>query len=282
MRVRVPLRWVDQDAQGHVNNALIADYLQEARVALLLSGDNAHLLGSSAIVVGHQVEFLRPVEASTEPAEVEVLVGAVGAATVDLGYEVHHAGHRVARARTRLAIVRDGRPRRMTADEREWFTARQRSLEPLRELGRWEVGERAHVHPFWVRWSDLDAYRHVNNVRYFDYVAEARIRMNPGDDGRTRMEEAAREGLLWMVVRQDVAYHSEITHRLDPYQVRTAYAAVGRTSITLVAQIEDPADGQVHARATTVLVHADAAGNPAPVPEETALGPQRWPAVTVG
>ena len=55
---RVPIRWVDLDAQGHVNNALVADYLQEARVAFLLSGSNAHLLGTSTVVVAHQVEFL--------------------------------------------------------------------------------------------------------------------------------------------------------------------------------------------------------------------------------
>ena len=34
-----PLRWGDLDAQGHVNNAVVVDYLQEARVAFLLSGD---------------------------------------------------------------------------------------------------------------------------------------------------------------------------------------------------------------------------------------------------
>ena len=51
---RVALRWVDLDAQGHVNNAVVLDYLQEARVQFLLSGDNAHLLGSSTIVVAHQ------------------------------------------------------------------------------------------------------------------------------------------------------------------------------------------------------------------------------------
>ncbi|MEN0071661.1 MAG: thioesterase family protein, partial [Propionicimonas sp.] len=189
---RVPLRWVDLDAQGHVNNAVVADYLQEARVEFLLSGDNAHMLGTSTIVVSHQVEFLRPILFSVEPVEIELAVGEVGAASVRLGYDVRHEGEQVARARTQLAKVRTGRPERMTAAERAWFAARAVELEPLRDLGRWEVGDRAHTYPLRVRWSDLDPYRHVNNVRLFDFVAEARNRLDPAGDGPTRMELAAR------------------------------------------------------------------------------------------
>ena len=30
----VPIRWTDLDLQGHVNNTLVAEYLQEARTGL--------------------------------------------------------------------------------------------------------------------------------------------------------------------------------------------------------------------------------------------------------
>lgn len=30
-----------------------------------------------------------------------------------------------------------------------------------------------HIIP--IRWVDMDAYNHVNNARYFDYMAEARV-----------------------------------------------------------------------------------------------------------
>lgn len=278
---RVPVRWVDLDAQGHVNNAVIADYLQQARVEFLLSGDNAHLLGRSLVVVGHQVEFVRPVGYSVVPVEVELSVVGVAGASLQLSYDLRHEGSLVARARTQLAKVRTGRPERFTPAEREWFSSRQVDLEPLRPLGRWEVGEDAHVHSFRVRWSDLDPYRHVNNVRVFDYVAEARNRLDPSGDGPTRMEVAAESDATWLVVRQDVGYRSEILHRLEPYQVRTAYAAVGRTSMTLVAQVEDPLDGRMLARTTTVLVHGDAEGRPQPVPPDAHRGLERWPAVAL-
>ena len=277
---RVPMRWVDLDAQGHVNNALVADYLQEARVDWLLSGPDAHLLGTSTMVVSHHVEFLGPVLFRTEPVEVELIVGSVGAARFQLGYLLRQDGVELARAHSTLCLYdySSGRPRRMTTAERTWFAAQSAHLEPFRSLGRWHVGDRAHEHELVVRWSDLDPYGHVNNVRVFDFFAEARIRMNPDQDGVTRMQGAAADGLLWMVARQDVDYLGQINHRAEPYRVRSAVARVGRTSVTIVAQVEDPLDGTPLARARTVLVSGDSAGRPVPLPEAMHAAAAKWPA----
>lgn len=280
--VRVPLRWVDLDTQGHVNNAVLADYLQEARVAFLLSGDNAHMLGTTSIIAGHRVEFLRPITYAVEPVEVELKVGRVGAATVEVGYDVRHLGVLVARARSQLAKASGGRAERMTPSERAWFASHQTTLEPLRDPGRWRVGDRACLFDFTVRWADLDQYGHVNNVRVFDYVAEARNHLTPDRGDLTRMQLAAATGTTWLVARQDVDYLAEIHHRIEPYRVRTAYAGVGRTSMILVAQVEDPLTDQVHARTLTVLVHGDAQGRPIPVPPEAHWGLARWPALPTG
>lgn len=278
--VRIPLRWVDLDAQGHVNNALVADYLQEARVDWLLSGPNAHLLGSATMVVSHQVEYLGPITFGMAPVEVELTVGHVGASRFALGYSVRQDGREVAKAHSTLCFYdyAAGRPRRMTTAERHWFADQSGHLEPFRSLGRWHVGTEAYVHEFVVRWSDLDPYGHVNNVRVFDYVAEARIRMNPADDGTTRMDAAAEEGLLWMVARQDVDYLGQINHRTEPYRVRSAIARAGRTSVTIVAEVEYPLDGAVLARTRTVLVSGDTSGRPVPLPESMHDAAAKWPA----
>jgi acyl-CoA thioester hydrolase len=278
---RVPLRWVDLDAQGHVNNAVVADYLQEARVEWLLSGPNAHLLGTSTMVVSHQVEYLGPVVFGIDPVEVHLSVGPVGAARFTLGYSVVQDGRELARARSVLCLFdyAADRPRRMTTAERTWFAAQSGEVPALPALGRWRVGERAHAYDVVVRWSDLDPYGHVNNVRVFDFVAEARIRMNPDDGGgATRMQAAAEQGLLWMVARQDVDYLGQIAHRVAPYRVRSAIGRVGRTSVTIVAQIEDPADGAVLTRTRTVLVCGDSTGRPVPLPENMLAAADRWPA----
>jgi acyl-CoA thioester hydrolase len=279
--IPVPLRWVDLDAQGHVNNAVVADYLQEARVRFLLEGDNAALLGNGTLVVGHQIEYLAPVEFANDPVEVHLSVGDVGASRFTIGYEVVQQGRVAARARTVLCIFDfdAGRPRRMTADERGWFQARSEPLEPMRPLDRWRPGLAAYEAPLIVRWTDLDAYGHVNNVRFFDFVAEARVHMSSdADRSGNRMTAAAKAGLLWMVVRQDVDYLAQLDHRLKPYLTRVAVADIGRTSMTLVAEVTDPCAGTVFARARTVIVCGDRSGRPVPVPDELRHGLETWPA----
>ncbi|MDO5534609.1 MAG: thioesterase family protein [Propionibacteriaceae bacterium] len=284
-RVRVPLRWVDLDAQGHANNAAIVDYLQEARVEFLLTSPNAHLLGNGIIVVGHQVEYLGPIHFSPEPLDVELSVADVGAARFTVGYVVRQGEQVVGRARTVLANFdfTTGRPARLTDAERAWFAERQVELESLREVGSFTLGPDHHTQPFQVRWSDLDAYGHANNTRFFDYVAEARvalkapllanaIRMNPVDE----VEHA------WMVVRQDMRYTGQIVHRLEPYEVHTAVGATGRTSMTVAAEIVDPLTDAVLARSTTVLVHGDAQGRAQPLPPEILRAAQDWPAEQTG
>jgi len=277
----VGLRWVDLDAQGHVNNAVIADYLQEARVEWLLAGPNAHLLGDSTMVVGHQIEYLAPIGFSTTPMKIELSVGPVGASRFVLGYSVLQDGREVARGRSTLCLFdyRANRVRRMTGAERGWFAAQSVELEPFPPLGRWHVGEQAFDFPFTVRWSDLDSYGHVNNVRVFDYIAEARVRMSPDPDGPHRMAVAAEDGMLWMVARQDVDYLGQILLRPEPYLVRTAIGRVGRSSMTTIAEIVDPLDSRVLVRTRTVVVAGDANARPVPLPPIMLAAAERWPAV---
>ncbi len=279
---RVQLRWVDLDAQGHVNNAVVADYLQEARVEWLLAGPNAHLLGDSTMVVGHQVEYLGPINFSLEPVRVDLSMGAVGASRFLLAYSVIQDDREVARGRSTLCLFdyRANRVRRMTGAERSWFAAQSEPLEPLPTLGSWQVGEQAHEYEFTVRWSDLDSYGHVNNVRVFDYIAEARVHLNPDPDGPHRMAVAAADGMLWMVARQDVDYLGQILLRPEPYVVRTAIGRLGRTSATTVAEVVDPTDGRVLVRTRTVVVSGDAQGRPVPLPPLMLKAAELWPAVS--
>jgi acyl-CoA thioester hydrolase len=98
-----------------------------------------------------------------------------------------------------------------------------------------------------VRWSDLDSYGHVNNVKYYDYVQEARINLIISTIG---WEPEA----VWMVVRQDVEYLKPIDFRTEPHEVGTAVVALGGRSFTLAAEIRDPASRTVFATARTVVV----------------------------
>lgn len=277
----IPVRWADLDAQGHANNATVVDYLQEARVDYLLKGPNAHLLGNGIVVVGHQVEYTGAIEFTPEPLDVQLLVSEVGASRFTIGYLVFQGGRRVVRARTHLCIFdfATQRPARLAAEERAVLVADSADLEALRPVGAWRVGALAHHHAVVVRWSDLDSYGHVNNAMFYEYLGEARVAMMAG-----LLPNAIRSGMdasgqsAWLVARQDITYVAQMVHRLEAYRVRTAIGGVGRTSVTLAAEIVDPLDGTVHARATTVLVHSDPLGTPVPVPDAVRAAAGRWPA----
>ncbi len=264
-----PLRWVDLDAQGHVNNTLVVDYMQEARVRYFLGTPAAGLLDDGVVVVAHQVEYRAPISFTPDPIAVALNIDYVGGSKVGIAYELVHGGQIVAVARTLLCAFDfdAGRPRRLPAVMREFLLAEVQPAPELRPLGGFEVGERHHLHELWVRWSDQDRNGHLNNVRFFDFIAEARVHMTTdADTSATRMSAAAEAGYLWLVVRQDLEYLSQMAFRITPYQVRTSVAKVGRTSLTLVAEIIDPDAGTLFARSHTVLVCADISGRPTDLP----------------
>lgn len=272
MIVEVPLRWGDMDAQGHVNNAGISDYLQEARVDFLLTGENAYLLEGGVVVTQHCVSYRRPVVFSSDPVEIEVAPTRVGAARFSVGYHLRHRGEICASALTTLCPFDfdAGAPRRLSPAEKAWFNDRLWDGVELPALSAAKLQGRGHSTPIRVRWSDVDSYGHVNNVRFFDYVQEARIKMTTDLDpamARSGMDDSTD---IWLVARQDIDYLAQMEHRMAPYQVLTGVATIGTTSLTLAAEIVDPlADDAVLARGRTVLVRADSHGRPTPLSDHT-------------
>jgi acyl-CoA thioester hydrolase len=267
--VDVPLRWGDMDAQGHVNNAGFVDYLQEARVDFLLAGPVPHLLGGGMVVVSHQIEYHAPVSYSPLPVVVEVSVAGVKGAVFELAYTLSHDGSVSAVARTTLCPYDFERRcvRRLTPEERAYFASQVVPTEPLRPSRRLPVDGRAMETAMRVRWSDLDSYGHVNNVKFFDYVQEGRIAFSErvsAEMGRTRGPGTA--DYVWLVVRQDVDYLTQLDFRMEPYRVATGVAAIGKTSMSFCSEVRDSA-GIVYARAATTVVCADDRGHPAPIPD---------------
>src|SRR6187549_1489581 len=213
-----PMRWGDMDAQGHINNAAYLDYLQEARVAFLLTGPSAlhQLLDSGVLVVSHQLEYLKAVAFSERPLRIDLWVDSIGGSRFSIGYEVFDGEDSIARART-TAVPFDlasSALRRLTAAERDALGRALEPAEPMRPLPNAIRLAEMHRYRLNVRWSDLDSYGHVNNVKYYDYVQEARISFMTSTIGWE-------PGAVWVVVRQDMEYAKPLDFRIDPYEVGT-------------------------------------------------------------
>ncbi|MFI5728641.1 acyl-CoA thioesterase [Kribbella sp. NPDC051587] len=111
------------------------------------------------------------------------------------------------------------------------------------------------THPVLVRWSDIDSYDHVNNVRYFDYLQEARIAfLSHLVDSRDYFAEYP-----VVLVSQTVDYLRPILLRHPPYDVDVWIESVGTTSYTMGSRIVDRSGEteDVYAKATSVLVAVD-------------------------
>jgi acyl-CoA thioester hydrolase len=107
-----------------------------------------------------------------------------------------------------------------------------------------------HVFPLHTRFSDVDIYGHVNNVKYFEYYQEARLAFLTS---LGRAEDAGQFAVV--VARVDVDYKRPILFRTEPYAVESWVTRVGKSSFGLAAQIKD--GDTVLSQAEAVLVTFD-------------------------
>src|SRR3954447_23907342 len=179
------MRWADLDQLGHVNNVVYVDYLQEARVDMLRAhGRGPRALADGLVVVRHEVTYLKTLTYDFRPVSIECWVTEIRAATFTMAYEIFHDtpdGDRSVylRATTLLTpyVFEQERPRRITSEERAVLEGHlEPDAQPRRRTPRLPEPVASH-YPIHVRFSDVDAYGHVNNVKYFEYLQEARIRM---------------------------------------------------------------------------------------------------------
>ena len=267
------MRWADMDLQGHVNNVVYVDYLQEARVDMLRTHGPAAQTGELAegvVVVRHEVQYRAPLSFRFRPVDIECWVTEIRAATFTLAYEVFHEtdeGRRVyLRATTVLTpyVFRSERPRRLTADEK---AALETFLEPAEPERRTPSTSPRHDklghYPVHVRFSDVDVYGHVNNVKYFEYFMEARILMT------ARLWKGMPEGTpepSMVVAQTDVDYKLPILFRPEPYDAWSWISRVGDRSMTIESEICD--GDTVLSRARVAMVFVDPATARATPPPE--------------
>lgn len=263
-----PLRWADLDPLNHVNNVRYLDYLQDARVDFFrtvapgLRADAAAGSREALVVVAHDITYLAPLPLRAS-VDVECWISEVRAATFTISYEIvaGTGDERVvhASASTTLApfVFAEERPRRLSPDERALLRgllvdpvapAPVTSSEPfLSAEGTYDLA---------VRFSDIDAYGHVNNVMYLEYFQEARIAFM----ARIKKHLAEPTTLNVVVARTQVQYLVPVLHRSANYTVHSWIRRVGGRSMVVESQLVDTTGETevVHARTQVALVFFDA------------------------
>jgi acyl-CoA thioester hydrolase len=108
-----------------------------------------------------------------------------------------------------------------------------------------------------LRWSDTDAYGHVNNVELMRLLEEARVALF-----FTRASAAGVESFDGHIVvaRHEVDFTAPLLWRPEPVRIDTHVARIGGASFTLGYTIAEPDEAErVYVRATTVMVTYDPA-----------------------
>jgi acyl-CoA thioester hydrolase len=137
---------------------------------------------------------------------------------------------------------------------------------------------RLHV-PVTLRWSDLDAYAHVNNVAMFRLLEDARITafwQHPeapeGEEWPTAVVPTGPDAdSHTLVAGQRIEYLRPLLFTRTPVRVEMWLGRIGGASAEVCYEVHDgvagmaktgpTSGGKPYARATTTLVFVDAATN---------------------
>jgi acyl-CoA thioester hydrolase len=119
-----------------------------------------------------------------------------------------------------------------------------------------------YVRPVELRFRDLDAVGHVNNVVYLTYMETARIQWWIDVTGHRDFRNF---GMI--LARTEIDYKSPASWG-DRVEVGVRCASMRRSSFVLEFRVAEPDGGRVFAEARKVLVHYDyEAGRSVPLPE---------------
>ncbi|NQX03616.1 acyl-CoA thioesterase [Rathayibacter sp. VKM Ac-2856] len=142
LHVAIPLRWSDFDAYAHVNNAEMLRLLEEARIQAFWRPDSPETAGMAtavldarpgartiSLIARQEIEYLAPIPYMRAPLDIEMWIGRIGGASLEVCYELYSPAGVAPRvlytkAATTLVMVTaaTGRPERIPDELREVWT----------------------------------------------------------------------------------------------------------------------------------------------------------------
>lgn len=130
-----------------------------------------------------------------------------------------------------------------------------------------------------LRWSDFDAYAHVNNAEMLRLLEEARIQAfwrpdSPQEDGMATAVLDARPGArtISLIARQEIEYLAPIPYMRAPLDIELWIGRIGGASLEVCYELYSPTGvlpQVLYTKAATTLVMVTAAtGRPERIPDE--------------
>jgi acyl-CoA thioester hydrolase len=100
LHIQIPLRWSDFDAYAHVNNAEMLRILEEARIQAFWRPDSGYGADTAvmdarpgaemiALIARQELEYLAPIPYMRAPVDIEMWIGRIGGASIEICYEVY-------------------------------------------------------------------------------------------------------------------------------------------------------------------------------------------------
>ncbi|GAB2638379.1 thioesterase family protein [Gordonia jinhuaensis] len=128
-QAKVPVRWSDMDAFGHINHARMVTLMEEARIAWLLSaGEEYAPLIKSAMIVHVEIRYQDQLRVEDSPLHIGMWITAFRSVDFTIGYEIRSAraaadSRPACVASTQMAVVdiEHHRLRRLSDTEKQYL-----------------------------------------------------------------------------------------------------------------------------------------------------------------
>jgi len=134
----------------------------------------------------------------------------------------------------------------------------------------------AYQFPLQLRFGDVDSYGHVNNVRFLQFLEDARVHwlreplpagISGGNGGTTMFDLVTPENFT-LVGRHEIEYLAPLMYRPTPIVVNLWVTRVGGSSFDLGYSVSERDGRSVYAYAATSMVLVSrSTGRPVRLPE---------------
>lgn len=135
--------------------------------------------------------------------------------------------------------------------------------------------------PVQLRFGDEDSYGHVNNVRFLQFLEDARLgfihlplRLDPSPDKpETTFNELIGTTHFTLVGRHEIEYLAPLNYRPEPVNVGIWVTSIGGSSFDFGYSIAEPDSSTTYALAASTMVMVDrATGRPSRLTDQQRSG----------